>query len=114
MVHSQVSADFVANMENVPNLDAEPCDPQRTVVCFDETSTQLLAETREPMQVMVRRPKRQAYEYRREGTHNLFLACEPRAGWRHAAITERRTKEDLPIGCGGWWTRPTPTSHRFA
>ena len=65
------------------------------MVCFDETSTQLLAETRESMPVTPGRPKRQDYEYRREGTRNLFLACEPLAGWRHVAVTERRTKEDF-------------------
>ena len=40
-----MSAEFVANMEDVLDLYAEPYDPQRPVVCFDETSTQLLAET---------------------------------------------------------------------
>ena len=40
-------------------------------------------------------PLRQDYEYRREGTRNRFLACEPLAGWRHVAITERRTMQDF-------------------
>ena len=90
-----MSSDFVAHMEDVLDLYAEPYDPQRPVVCFDESSTQLLADNREPMPVKPGRPKRQDYEYRREGTRNLFLACEPKAGWRHVAITERRTKEDF-------------------
>ena len=46
MVHSKVSAEFVANMEDLLDLYAEPYDPRRPVVCFDETSTQLLADTR--------------------------------------------------------------------
>ena len=90
-----MSADFVAHMEDVLDLYAEPYDPQRPVVCFDETSTQLLADTRGPLTAKPGKPKRQDYEYRREGTRNLFLACEPRAGWRHVAVTERRTKEDF-------------------
>ncbi len=90
-----MSADFVAHMEDVLDLYAEPYDPQRPVVCFDESSTQLLADTREPVPARPGRPKRQDYEYRREGTRNLFLACEPKRGWRHVAITERRTKEDF-------------------
>ena len=90
-----MSADFVAHMEDVLDLYAEPYDPARPVVCFDESSTQLLADTREPVPAGPGRPKRQDYEYRREGTRNLFLACEPKAGWRHVAITERRTKEDF-------------------
>ena len=82
-----MSAEFVAHMEDVLELYAEPYDPQRPVVCFDETSTQLLAETRPPL--------RQDYEYRREGTRNLFLACEPLAGWRQVAVTQRRTMQDF-------------------
>ena len=84
-----MSADFVAHMEDVLDLYAEPYDPQRPVVCFNETSTQLLAEVRPGV------PQRQDYEYRREGTRNLFLACEPLAGWRHVEVTERRTKQDF-------------------
>ena len=84
-------------MEDVLDLYAEPYNPQRPVVCFDESSTQLLANTREPVPAGPGRLKRQDYEYRREGTRNLFLACEPKAGWRHVAITERRTKEDFAL-----------------
>ena len=82
-------------MEDVLDLYAEPYDPQRPVVCFDETSTQLLADVRESLPAKPGKPKRQDYEYRREGTRNLFLACEPRAGWCHVAVTERRTIEDF-------------------
>ena len=76
-------------------LYAEPYDPQRPVVCFDETSTQLLAETRAPMPPRPGLPLRQDYEYRREGTRNLFLVCEPLAGWRQVAVTQRRTMQDF-------------------
>ena len=65
------------------------------MVCFDETSTQLLSDVREPLPAQPGRPRRQDYEYRRGGTRNLFLFCEPRAGWRHVAITERRTMPDF-------------------
>ena len=82
-------------MEDVLDLYAEPHDPKRPVVCFDETSTQLLAETRPPLPQRPGRPLRQDYEYRREGTRNLFLACEPLAGWRHVEVTERRTMQDF-------------------
>ena len=82
-------------MEDVLDLYAEPYDPDRPVVCFDETSTQLLADTRPPIPVQPGQPRRQDYEYRRAGTRNIFLTCEPLAGWRHLAITERRTMEDF-------------------
>ena len=82
-------------MEDVLDLYAEPYDPDRPVVCFDETSTQLLADTRPPIPVQPGQPRRQDYEYRRAGTRNIFLTCEPLAGWRHVAITERRTMQDF-------------------
>ena len=85
----------MAHMEDVLDLYGEPYDPQRPVVCFDETSTQLLADLRPPLPARPSVPQRQDYEYRREGTRNLFLTCEPLAGWRHVAVTERRTKQDF-------------------
>ena len=85
----------MAAMEDVLDLYAEPYDLDWPVVCFDETSTQLLADTRPPIPVQPGQPRRQDYEYRRAGTRNIFLTCEPLAGWRHVAITERRTMEDF-------------------
>ena len=85
----------MANMEDVLDLYDEPYDSRRPVVCFDETSTQLLAETRPSLPPRPGIPLRQDYEYRREGVRNLFLACEPLAGWRHVAVTQRRTMEDF-------------------
>ncbi len=82
-------------MEDVLELYAEPYDPRRPVVCFDETSTQLLSEARLPLTVRPGQPRRQDYEYHREGTRNLFLACEPLRGWRHVAVTQRRTRQDF-------------------
>ena len=82
-------------MEDVLDLYAEAYDAERPVVCFDETSTQLLADVREPLPVQPGRPRRQDYEYRRAGTRNIFLTCEPRAGWRHVASTERRAMQDF-------------------
>ena len=64
-------------MENLLDLYAEPYDSRRPVVCFDETTTQLLAETRPSLPPRPGIPLRQDYEYRREGVRNLFLTCEP-------------------------------------
>ena len=77
------------------DLYAEPYDPDRPVVCFDETSTKLIADVREPLPPQPGRPRRQDYEYRRAGVRNLFLFCEPLAGWRHVVITERRTMQNF-------------------
>ena len=94
---------FVAAMEDVLYLYGEPYDPERPMVCFDETSASAtggLADVREPLPAQPGRPRRQDYEYRRAGIRNLFLLCEPLAGWRvrpltNQAITERRTMQDF-------------------
>ena len=75
----------------------KPYDPQRPVVCFDESSTQLLADSRPSLPAAPGRPRREDYEYVRGGTRNLFLTCEPRAGWRHVAITRQRTMQDFAL-----------------
>ena len=77
-------------MEDVLDLYEEPYDPQRPVVCFDETSKQLVAEKRSPIPAKPGRLERFDYEYQRNGTRNLFLFLEPQRGWRHVAVTERR------------------------
>ena len=82
-------------MEDVLDLYAETYDPQRPVVCFDETSTQLLADLRPSIPAALGRPRREDYEYLRGGTRNLFLTCEPQRGWRHVAITQQRTMQDF-------------------
>ena len=82
-------------MEAVLDLYAEPYDPQRPTVCFDETSTQLIAETRAPVPAEPGRRERFDFEYQRNGTRNLFMSCEPQRGWRHVEVTEHRRMEDF-------------------
>ena len=90
-----MSSEYVAAMEDVLDRYAEPYDPQRPVVCFDETSTQLLADVRPSIPAAPGRPRREDYEYHRAGALNLFLTCELRRGWRHVANTRRRTMRDF-------------------
>ena len=90
-----MSSEFVAAMEDVLDLYVEPRDPERPVVCFDETSTQLLADVRESLPAKPGRPRREDYKYQRAGTRNLFLSCKPRAGWRHVAIRKQPTMQDF-------------------
>jgi hypothetical protein len=82
-------------MEDVLSLYAEPYDPARPVVCFDEASKELHAEVREPLPAAPGRPARRDYEYARRGTANLFLAVEPLAGVRHLTVTGRRGTVDF-------------------
>ena len=82
-------------MEDVLDLYAEPYDPRRPKVNFDETSKQLIAETRQPLKIEVGQPQRYDYEYSRQGVRNLFMFVEPQTGWRLVAVTTQRTKLDF-------------------
>jgi len=90
-----VNAEFVAAMEDVLDLYEEPYDPTRPQVNFDETSKQWIAETRVPLPPKPGTLARYDYEYQRNGTCNLFMFCEPQAGWRHIAVTAQRTMLDF-------------------
>lgn len=78
-------------MEEVLEVYTRPYDPTRPVVCLDETSKQLVSETRTPLPAEPGQPERVDYEYERQGTANLFMAVEPLTGQRHVTVTDRRT-----------------------
>ena len=82
-------------MEEVLDLYAEPEDPQRPRVCFDEMPYQMISETRVPVPMQAGQAEHYDYEYHREGTCNLFLFFNPFAGTRRIKVTQRRTKQDF-------------------
>jgi len=81
-------------MEDVLDVYTRPHDPARPLVCLDETSKQLVEETRAPQPMRRGQPARHDYEYKRNGTANLFMLFAPLEGWRHVEVTERRTAID--------------------
>jgi hypothetical protein len=81
-------------MEDVLDVYHRPYDARFPQVCMDETSKQLVGETRTPLPAAPGRPARIDYEYVRHGVRNLFVFVEPLRGWRHVRVTERRTKQD--------------------
>ena len=81
-------------MEDVLDVYKRPYDPKRPQVCLDETSKQLIGETRMPVPVAPGRPARYDHEYRRNGVANLFMIFEPLAGKRRVKVTQRRTRKD--------------------
>ncbi len=81
-------------MEDVLEVYTRPYDSRRPQVCMDETSKQLLRDTREALPMEPGSPERRDYEYERGGVVNLFLFCEPLRGRRWVEVTERRTKTD--------------------
>ena len=82
-------------MEDVLDLYAQPYDPCYPQVCFDERPCQLLSEKRVPLPSQPGQPERYDYEYKREGTCNLFAFFQPWAGWRHIKVTSPRTAIDF-------------------
>ncbi|MGH2501365.1 MAG: IS630 family transposase, partial [Ktedonobacterales bacterium] len=90
-----VGAEFVAAMEDLLDLYAEPYDPAYPTVCLDEKPVVLDEQTRAPLPLKPGAVERRDYEYVREGTADLFVMVEPLAGWRHVAVTQRRTRRDF-------------------
>jgi hypothetical protein len=82
-------------MEDVLDLYTAPHDPLRPLVCFDETSKQLIGESRLPLPVAPGLPARVDYEYVRNGVSNLFMFFAPLENWREVAVTAQRTKVEF-------------------
>ena len=81
-------------MEDVIQTYLLPYDPKYPVVCFDEACKQLFGEVRPSQPTRPGRGARVDYEYERKGVCNLFMMCEPLAGWRHVKVTAWRTRRD--------------------
>jgi hypothetical protein len=99
----EASAEFVCHMEDVLEVYYRPYDKRRPVVCLDETFKQLIGEVRQPLPARPgaaarrgSRPPPAGFDsvYQRNGVAGVFVAFEPPAGWRHAAVTDSRTARD--------------------
>lgn len=93
----KIDGAYVARMEDVLDLYAEPANPVRPVVCFDESPTQLIGEVRELIPAKPGQPERYDYEYRRNGTANLFVFLDAHRSWRHVKVTQQRTAKDFAV-----------------
>ena len=91
----EVNGEYVARMEDVLDLYAEAPDPQSQVVCFDESPIQLIGETRQPLPATPGQVARVDYEYRRNGTVNLFVMLDAHRPWRRVKATDQRTACDF-------------------
>jgi transposase len=91
----EINGEYVARMEDVLELYAEPPDPRYPVVCFDETPRQLIGEERTPIRAEPGKPRRVDYEYVRNGTANVFMFIDVNRPWRRAKVTDQRTCIDF-------------------
>src|SRR6201981_3209973 len=112
VIPPDTSAAFVADMEDVLEVYQRPHDPQRPLVCLDETSKQLIIETRAPIPAKPGRKARHDYEYERNGVANLFMVFAPLEGWRLVKVTDRHTAIDYAHMLGICRTCIFPTRRR--
>lgn len=86
--------EFVAHMEDIIEVYHRPYDPNFPLVCMDEQPIQFIGEVKIPIPATVNHPERIDYEYKRNGTANVFMFTEPLNSWRNASIRETKTKND--------------------
>jgi len=100
-------------MEDVLTVYQRPLDPAHPVICMDETSKQLVSETRVSLPLAPGQPPREDYEYERHGVANLFLFSEPLTGWREVRVTESRTRIEWAVALRDLSDRHYPTAERI-
>lgn len=84
-------------MEDLLDLYAQPHDPKRPLVCFDEHPIALRGDKRPSLEATTTRPERYDYEFVRQGKRQLLMAFDPHAGWRRVWIHEQRTKREFAL-----------------
>jgi hypothetical protein len=90
-----ITLEYRERMYRLLDLYEEAYDPIRPVVCIDEKSKQLIEDTRKPILMKPGSVAKHDYEYKRNGTKNIFVAVEPKAGKRTITITKTRKKQDF-------------------
>ena len=94
---ANIDGEYIARMEDLLDLYAEPHDPKRPVVCFDESPIQLIGEVRVPITPKPGKRYRYDSEYKRNGTANLFVMVDANRSWRKVKVTDRRANQDFAV-----------------
>jgi len=93
----EIDAAYRVCMYDVLDLYEEPYDPSRPLICLDEKPKQLLSDKKKPLPMRPGVPERYDWEYVREGTANIFVAVEFKAGRRITQVTPRRAMTDFAL-----------------
>jgi hypothetical protein len=93
----KLTPEFKERMEDLLKLYVKPYNREEPVICLDEKSKQLLADSRASKPVAPGRTAIRDYEYVRKGTRNIFVAVEPKGGRRMAEVTRCRKKPDYAM-----------------
>ena len=94
---TSITSEYRERMYRLLNLYGKEYDEQYPVVCMDEKSKQLIEDARGILPLKPGSAAKYDYEYTRNGTRNIFVAVEPKAGKRLTKPTKRRTKKDYAI-----------------
>ena len=100
-------------MEDILAVYTRAHDPDRPLVCLDETSKHLIRETRTPIPMKRGQPTRVDYEYERNGTANIFMLFAPLEGWRHVEVTDRHAAADYAVILRDLSDRYFPTARKI-
>lgn len=92
---AEITREYRKRMYHLLDLYEEGYNPKYPVICIDEKSKQLIEEKRNPIPLKPGSPAKYDYEYKRNGTRNIFVAVEPKGGKRIIAVTKTRTKNDF-------------------
>jgi hypothetical protein len=91
----KLTREYIDRMENILELYAKSYNPREPVLCLDEKSKQLIQDTRAVKNTREGKPRKRDYEYKRNGTRNLFVTVEPKGGHREVEVTKHRKKPDF-------------------
>jgi hypothetical protein len=113
VIPPELSAAFVAALEDILAVYARPIDPRFPLVCFDEGGKALHGHRVPPQPAAPGRAAREDHTYARGGAANLFVACAPYLGWRHILVTERRTTVDVALALRAVVDQAFPDAERI-
>ena len=108
----ELTEEYRHRMYALLELYARPMSRAEPVICIDEKSLQLIGHSRAPLPMKSRNPAKLDYEYVRNGTTNLFVAVEPKAGQRIVSVTEHRGKVDFVAFVGDLLTNAYAKARR--
>ena len=91
----KLDATYLARMEHILDLYAEPADPMRPIINFDEAGKQLVEHVNEPIPMKPGKVAKDDYEYQRAGMANIFMFFDRHRGWRKTKVTDRKTAIDF-------------------
>jgi len=87
--------EFISRMEDVLDVYEMPLNEDYPVICIDEKPVQLLDDKREGSKCKEGKNRKIDYEYKRNGSVNVFMATEPKKGFYHAKVTDNRKGKEF-------------------